>query len=59
MCSAELSQTFVVHVIHFIRYCEFQQNKFLRELILSHNRFGQEAGEILGPAIGELVKIDL
>ena len=30
-----------------------QLNKFLRELNLSHNHLGSDAGELLGPAIGK------
>jgi hypothetical protein len=30
-----------------------QENKYLKELILSNNQFVESAGSILGPAIGE------
>jgi hypothetical protein len=32
--------------------CIFQNNKYLKDLNLSHNMFGEEGGEILGAAIG-------
>lgn len=33
-------------------YFILQNAKYLKELYLSRNQFGSEAGEILGPAIG-------
>ena len=40
----------VINLPHYYAY--FQENKFLKELIISNNRFGEIGGEILGPAIG-------
>lgn len=37
--------------------CIFQNNKYLKDLNLSHNMFGEEGGEILGAAIGRNRKV--
>ena len=37
----------------------FQENRFIRELDLSHNQFGEGAGALLGHAIGEQIRIEI